>query len=628
MQLRRSGSYTSLDPTLDNINLNSNHNNNSSNNNDNIESSYRLDRVFLRRFTRILRLLFRSTPNATWFTTTKEGRQQNIFWLYISFFLLACGTEIIVYYVGLIPSRFYSILTAKDQSAFLQFMIPCFLLIFAVAAGKALVKYMGGLVQLKIRRLLTNHMHDRYIKPKTMYALVLEHVHVDNPDQRITQDIEKFAETMNLILENLIICPLLVILYTWQCWAVAGFLGPLLIYLYFILGSILSRRFIQPIVTAVFYKELQEGNFRFLHVRLRQFAESIAFSEGEMEENQRAKASLDNLLTYQRSIVNKNLPLQLANQNFAYVGSILSYLIVSIPIFLGVFDDMDASELSAVISKNSFVSMYLIYLFTTIIQQSDKISVLAGYVARIGELLESIDDIDNVLEAVKLESIYHDNDQIDAIVFDNVTLVSPRGKTLVNNLNLKVSDGQHLVLVGRNGVGKSSLLRALAGLWPCSNGRIQLPKLKHGKEIIFLPQTPYLVQGSLRDQLVYPSLTSTASVTDYDVRSLLKQVRLEHLEQFISSFDTPYSTEWDKLLSPGEQQKLVFARLLYWKPRFAVLDEATSAMDNETEAYLYKLIKDAGITVISVSHHTEVIQYHQQKLLLNGDGSYQLENVL
>lgn len=102
----------------------------------------------------------------------------------------------------------------------------------------------------------------------------------------------------------------------------------------------------------------------------------------------------------------------MANQNFAYIGSILSYLIVSVPIFLGVYDDMDSSELSAIISKNSFVSMYLIFLFTTIIEQSDKISLLAGYVARIGELLESIDDIDNVLEAVKLESIYQDQEQV------------------------------------------------------------------------------------------------------------------------------------------------------------------------------------------------------------------------
>ncbi|CAO3587686.1 unnamed protein product [Absidia cylindrospora] len=461
---------------------------------------------------------------------SKEARQNSVFWLYLIFLGLACGTEWLVYYVGLIPSRFYTLLSAKDQGGFLAFMVPCLLLIFGVAAGKALVAYMGGLLALKIRRLLTNHLHNRYIQPKIMYTLVLAHEHVDNPDQRIAQDIDKFAETMRLILEKLIISPILVVLYTWQCWSVAGFLGPSLIYLYFLLGSLLSRRFIQPIVSAVFYKELQEGNFRFLHVRLRQFAESIAFAKGECEENTRAKASLDTLLGYQRSIVNKQLSLQLANQTFSYFGSILSYLIVAIPIFAGVFDDKDPGELSGIISKNSFVSMYLIFLFSTIIDQSDKISVLAGYVARIGELLEAIDVIDNDLDSVQMESMYQEQDPVDSIVFEKVSLLSPRGKHIVSDLSLEIKDGQHIVLMGPNGSGKSSLLRALAGLWSCSKGRIQVPKLKYGKDLIFLPQMPYLVQGSLRDQLAYPSLSSTAGMTDQDVRLLLRQVHYHILK--------------------------------------------------------------------------------------------------
>ncbi|KAI8335836.1 ATP-binding cassette sub-family D member 4-like protein [Chlamydoabsidia padenii] len=543
----------------------------------------------------------------------------------MTFFGLACGTEWLIYYVGLIPSRFYTILAAKDQAGFLTFMVPCLLLIFGVAAGKALVTYTGGLLALKIRRLLTNHLHHRYIQPKIMYTLVLGH-HVDNPDQRITQDIDKFAETMQSILEKLIISPILVVLYTWQCWAVAGFLGPSLIYVYFILGSLVSRRFIQPIVTAVFYKELEEGNFRYLHVRLRQFAESIAFTKGEEEENQRAKTSLDTLLCHQRLIVNKQLPLQLANQTFSYFGSILSYLIVAIPIFAGTFDDKDAGELSGIISKNSFVSMYLIYLFTTIIDQSDKISVLAGYVARIGELLEAIDQIDNELDSVKMDSV-DQGPRGDSIVFEKVSLQSPSGKPIVTDLNLEINDGQHIVLMGPNGSGKSSILRALAGLWPCSKGRIQVPNLKHGKDLIFLPQTPYLVQGSLRDQLAYPSLSSTVALTDQDVRSLLKQVRLSHLETTIKSFDTVYGPEWNKLLSPGEQQRLVYARILFWKPRFAVLDEATSAMDGDTESHLYQLAQNMGITLISVSHHLNVIQYHQRKLILDGEGHFTIEYI-
>lgn len=129
-------------------------------------------------------------------------------------------------------------------------------------------------------------------------------------DQRITQDIDKFAETLRQIVTNLIIAPVMVVYYTYKCWVVTGFAGPILIYVYFLLGSFISRKFIQPIVNAVFFKELQEGNFRYLHVRLRQYAESIAFCDGEKEENNRAQHSLGTLLTYQRTIVNKELPLK------------------------------------------------------------------------------------------------------------------------------------------------------------------------------------------------------------------------------------------------------------------------------------------------------------------------------
>jgi ATP-binding cassette subfamily D (ALD) protein 4 len=115
---------------------------------------------------------------------------------------------------------------------------------------------------------------------------------------------------MRQIITNLIIAPVMVIYYTYKCWAVTGFAGPLFIYCYFFIGSYISRKFIQPIVNAVFFKEHQEGNFRYLHVRLRQYAESIAFCDGEMEENARANKSLDTLLTYQRNIVNKELPLK------------------------------------------------------------------------------------------------------------------------------------------------------------------------------------------------------------------------------------------------------------------------------------------------------------------------------
>ncbi|ORX62786.1 ATP-binding cassette sub-family D member 4-like protein [Hesseltinella vesiculosa] len=585
-------------------------------------SNYQLDMSFLIRCQRLLGCLVGSP----WYAWDSASRRQSVVWIYVLFLLIASGTEVLVYHVGLIPSHFYTILTAKDIGAFRAYMIPCLLIVLGVAGGKALVNFTGSLLSLKIRRLLTHHLHQRYIQSKTMYSLLLEHEQVDNPDQRITQDIDKLTETLFMIMEKLVMAPVLVVIYTWQCWSVAGFLGPFLIYTYFILGSIISRRLIQPIVRSVFYKELEEGNFRFLHVRLRQFAESIAFSQGETEEKERANSGLNSLLALQRSIINKQLPLHLMNQSFSYFGSILSYLIVAIPVFTGAFDGADAGELSGIISKHSFVSMYLIFQFTTIIEQSDKVSALAGYVARVGELLEAIDAVDQERQFKQVSLLVNHHDE-PTILFDNVTLLSPRDKLIVTDLNLQVQQGTSIVITGPNGAGKSSLLRAMAGLWACARGQIKLPKLTHGRDLIFLPQVPYLTQGSLRDQLTYPSLDSTATLTDHEVRSLLEKVKLSHLERSIASFDTPYGLEWNKMLSPGEQQRLVFARLLFWQPTFAVLDEATSAMDEATELHLYQLVRASGITMISVSHHANLMPFHQQQLVLDGHGRYQVIDI-
>lgn len=224
----------------------------------------------------------------------------------------------------------------------------------------------------------------------------------------------------------------------------------------------------------------------------------------------------------------------MANESFSYLGSILSYLIIAIPIFAGAFDGKDASELSAIISavslyylfksvchlpyansilyKNSFVAMYLIYLFSTIIEESSKLSDLAGYTARIGELLEALDQVADEIENIEIDHPHSRqvDDQSDTIEFKDVTLFSPRQKLIVHDLNLKINQGNHVAFIGSNGSGKTSILRALACLWPCSEGKVHVPRVRLGKDIVFLPQLPYLIDGSLRDQIVYPN-TSPAT---------------------------------------------------------------------------------------------------------------------
>ncbi|RUP49385.1 ABC transporter transmembrane region 2-domain-containing protein [Jimgerdemannia flammicorona] len=627
---------------------------------------YSFDKLFLQRLKRILRLLF--TPS-TQGLFSRESRERSLLWMYLVFVGVSCLNEVVVYFVGMVTGKFYKVLVDKNAQAFGALILPTILLIAAAALGKSLVKFMGGLFSLKIRRLLTDYIQDQYIQRNIFYRLLAMHESIDNPDQRITQDVDKFAETVRKICEELIISPLLIIYYTYKCWSVGGFIGPFLIYTYFALGSVSSRALINPIVNIVFMKEFHEGNFRYLHVRLRQFAESIAFSRGEKEENVRIGLSLSALLSYQRQIVNKELALQLVTEAFSYFGSILSYLIIAIPIFTGRYDGMSSGELSELISKvcdgesyfcshalndslprymrqsfiahptistnppppglfeqNAFLSLYLIYRFTVIIEQSTKISDLAGYTARIGQLIETLTDIHTELENIDIDNPYREEeDQAIAnifIKFENISFSSPTGKPIMSNLDLLIEKDTNWMLVG-------------------PNGRVVLPTLKTGREIIFLPQTPYLLFGSLRAQITYPSIDSTnnsrqrhlgisfliVTISDEDIELLLQQVGLSHLATMVESFDTPYGQDWYKMLSPGEQQKLSFARIFYWKPLFAILDEATSHMDSTTESSLFSQARNLGISLITVSHNTNLLLYHDRVLVLDWKGGYTTMNV-
>jgi putative ATP-binding cassette transporter len=206
----------------------------------------------------------------------------------------------------------------------------------------------------------------------------------------------------------------------------------------------------------------------------------------------------------------------------------------------------------------------------------------------------------------------------DSIVVRHVDLVPPRSsRTLIRDLNLTVGPQQRLLVVGPSGCGKTSFLRLVSGLWPAASGQVERPPVG---ELMFIPQKPYMLLGSLREQLCYPQPPDRFN--DSQLRHVLQEVRLPELVQRYPDLDI--KQDWPRLLSLGEQQRLAFARLLLNAPRFVVLDEATSALDVGTEKLLYELLVERDLAFVSVGHRPTLVDYHDTVLELDGTGGWRL----
>ncbi|KAF8649804.1 hypothetical protein AX16_005569 [Volvariella volvacea WC 439] len=206
------------------------------------------------------------------------------------------------------------------------------------------------------------------------------------------------------------------------------------------------------------------------------------------------------------------------------------------------------------------------------------------------------------------------------IQFENVPIVTPNGDILVRSLSFQVKHGQHLLIVGPNGCGKSSLFRILGGLWPVYGGIVRKPP---ASEFILIPQRPYLCLGTLRDQIIYPHSKvdmENRGITDNDLLRILSYVQMEGVVEREGGWDAV--REWRDALSGGDKQKIAWARLFYHSPKYAILDEATSLVPPDMEGLMMERATQLGITLLTVSHRPSLWKYHALILHYDGQGGY------
>ncbi len=457
------------------------------------------------------------------------------------------------------------------------------------------------------RRWLTHNFLDTYFRNNAFYKLAFN-ADIDNPDQRIAEDINTFTVRSIFYLLLFVETALQLIAFSGVLWAISKTLVLFLV-IYATVGTLTtSLVFGRSLVALNLFQLRREADFRFSLVRVRENAESIAFYRGEEPESLNVKRRFGEAYENFNKIINWQWFLNLFQYSYSSVTLIMPGIILAPQVLSG---DLEVGRV--VQAAGAFAVIFS--ALTVIVNNFDTLSRFAAGVGRLDKFARSLEG--SAKERSEDQDVIQTTED-DRLAIEHLTLQTPDYKrTLVVDLSLEIQPGEGVLIVGASGGGKSSLLRAVAGLWDSGSGTIVRPPLQN---MFFLPQRPYMIIGTLRSQLLYPS--DKQNVTEEELNEVLKTVNLPDLGERFGGLEV--EADWGKILSLGEQQRVAFARVLLAKPRYVILDEATSALDTQNEEALYQQLHDSGATLISVSHRLNITKYHKHILELGGDGSWRV----
>lgn len=538
------------------------------------------------------------------FSRHLRGRRQA--WILLAIVLLlslsVTGINVAFSYIG---NYFTNALVSKNQDLAYLFVAVYFGGFLVGIPIVALYSYVQDYLSLRWREWLTGIFLGNYFSNRRYYEIEASG-EIDNPDQRIMEDIRSFTRTSLAFLLILLgavmdLVSFSGILLSKSTLLVVVVLG------YSVVGTAITALIGRRLVRLNFNQLRFEADFRYSLVHARDNTESIAFYQGEKPEIEQIGSRFRNVLKNFSLLIGWQRNLSFFTTAYRYLPVVLPYLILFPQYFGGKIEYGDMVQ-----ANFAFSQVYV--ALSLIVSQFESITTFAAGVQRLSAFRDAIAPEKTPEAGIALQTA-------DRFALENVTLQTPNQKrTLFRNLNLDLEEKDNLLVVGQSGVGKSSLLRALAGLWNRGEGLVRRPALDR---IFFLPQRPYMLLGSLKAQLLYPRLEK--QISESELNAVLRTVRLEDLPDRVGGFDT--ELDWADVLSLGEQQRLAFARLLVNQPAYAVLDEATSALDVENEANLYGQLKHLGIHYISVGHRPSILAYHDKVLELQGENQWRLHAV-
>ena len=514
------------------------------------------------------------------------------------------GMDVLMSYVG---RDFMTALSLRQRDEFINNL---YLYLGAFALATPLIvfyRYTEERLALMWRRWLSQRIIERYFANRAYYKLSW-YPGIDNPDQRIEEDVRSFTATSLSLF--LIILQSVVALFAFM-----GVLSSISIYLvvgavvYAALGSVCTYFLGRPLISLNYAQLKKEADYRYKLINVRDNAESVAFYRGESREGTRVRQRLKAVVGNMLEIINRNRLLNFFTTGYNYLTILLPTVIVA-PLYL------DGKIEFGVVTQAALAFGQVLNALSIIVLNFGSLSAYAAVVRRLGVFWDALDDIDAPKET---QSTIQTIDS-GKISFKNVSILTPhRDQKLVQQLTFAMeADG--LLITGASGTGKSSILRSLAGLWNAGEGVIERPPLASS---MYIPQRPYMVMGTLRAQLLYGQ--SRSGFTDRELLSVIEQVGLVDTLNRVGGLDA--AVDWSNILSTGEQQRLAFARVAISRPRFVYLDESTTALDESGEEQLYDLLRSFATNWISVGYRANLKRFHNYRLSLPGGGKWRFERL-